>query len=135
MGTMEAVSKGCHEAGGVVIGVTCAEIEAWRPVPPNAWIDELIPCQTLEERIRTLITCGNTALIALPGGIGSLAEILMVWNHILLLPTDSRPFLLIGDGWKETLQTFYRTQQPYVPDSFPPNFHFISNISSVFQIL
>ena len=35
IGTMEAVSRGACEAGGHVIGVTCEDIEAWRPVPSN----------------------------------------------------------------------------------------------------
>ena len=32
IGSMEAVSRGAAEAGGHVVGVTCEEIEAWRPV-------------------------------------------------------------------------------------------------------
>ena len=40
IGTMEAVSRGAAEAGGHVIGVTCDEIENWRPVAPNRWIKE-----------------------------------------------------------------------------------------------
>ena len=40
IGTMEAVSRGASEAGGHVIGVTCEEIEGWRPVKPNDWVKE-----------------------------------------------------------------------------------------------
>ncbi|HWQ84126.1 MAG TPA: hypothetical protein VN363_06135, partial [Anaerolineales bacterium] len=40
IGAMEAVSRGAAEAGGHVIGVTCAEIEAWRPGKANAWVKE-----------------------------------------------------------------------------------------------
>ena len=40
MGTMEATSRGANEAGGHVIGVTCDEIETFRPVGPNPWITE-----------------------------------------------------------------------------------------------
>ena len=35
IGTMEAVSRGAAESGGHVIGVTCDEIERWRPVAPG----------------------------------------------------------------------------------------------------
>ena len=35
IGAMEAVSRGAAEAGGHVIGITCDEIESWRPVKPN----------------------------------------------------------------------------------------------------
>ena len=37
MGVMEAVSRGAVEAGGRAIGVTCQEIEDWRPIDPNQW--------------------------------------------------------------------------------------------------
>ncbi len=49
MGTMEAVSRGANEAGGHVIGVTCADIEAWRGTRANAWVKEerhLPPCRS-----------------------------------------------------------------------------------------
>ena len=41
MGVMEAVSRGAAEAGGNVIGVTCKDIENWRPIDPNRWVTEL----------------------------------------------------------------------------------------------
>ena len=47
MGTMEAVSRGAHEAGGHVIGVTCIDIEEWRKSKPNPWIKEEIRRQSL----------------------------------------------------------------------------------------
>ena len=40
IGTMEAISRGAAEYGGYVIGVTCDEIESWRPVKPNSWIHQ-----------------------------------------------------------------------------------------------
>ena len=52
IGTMEAVSRGAAEAGGHVIGVTCEEIEAWRPVRVNAWVKEEIRRKTLMERLQ-----------------------------------------------------------------------------------
>ena len=47
IGVMEAVSRGAQEAGGHVIGVTCEEIEAWRPIKANAWVMEEIPRKRL----------------------------------------------------------------------------------------
>ena len=51
VGTMEAVSRGAAEAGGHVIGVTCDEIEAWRPVRPNAWVQEERRFPSLRQRL------------------------------------------------------------------------------------
>jgi hypothetical protein len=56
MGTMEAISRGAHEAGGHVIGVTCIDIENWRGSKLNQWVKEEIRKQTLIDRLHTLIT-------------------------------------------------------------------------------
>ena len=37
-GTMEAVSRGASEASGTTLGVTCAEIEQYRPGGANPWV-------------------------------------------------------------------------------------------------
>ena len=69
IGTMEAVSRGASENGGHVIGVTCDEIESWRPVKPNPWVQEELRFPTLRQRLYALIDECHAAL-ALPGGIG-----------------------------------------------------------------
>src|SRR5512146_1764822 len=79
IGTMEAVSRGANEAGGHVIGVTCEEIESWRPTQANAWVIEEIRKKTLLERLHALIHESDAAF-ALPGGPGTLAEISVMWN-------------------------------------------------------
>ncbi|MBC8506792.1 MAG: LOG family protein, partial [Chloroflexi bacterium] len=69
IGTMEAVSRGAAEAGGHVIGVTCDEIESWRPVSPNRWVLEEMRFPTLKERMYALIEECDAAM-TLPDGIG-----------------------------------------------------------------
>src|SRR5215216_3329793 len=53
IGVMEAVSRGAQGAGGHVIGVTCEDIETWRPIKANAWVMEEIRKKTLVERLHT----------------------------------------------------------------------------------
>ena len=74
MGTMEAVSRGAAEAGGHTIGVTCDQIERWRNAKANAWVKEERRFQTVRERLYCLVESCDAAL-ALPGGVGTLAEI------------------------------------------------------------
>src|SRR6266511_3610695 len=62
IGTMEAVSRGAHEAGGHVIGVTCEEIERWRPLGANRWVKEELRKGTLMERLHSLIHESDAAL-------------------------------------------------------------------------
>ncbi len=97
MGTMEAVSRGAHEAGGHVIGVTCIDIEEWRKSKPNQWVKEERRKQTLMERLSGLIE-GCDAAIALPGGAGTLAEISLMWN---LMIVESLPPRLLY--WSEAV--------------------------------
>ena len=114
IGTMHAVSQGAAESGAHVIGVTCDEIEAYRPVSPNPWLSEEIRCTTLRERIYTLITECDAA-IALPGGIGTLLEIVTMWNIILINAIAPRPILLLGSGWLTVVSSFFQTMDIYVP--------------------
>jgi uncharacterized protein (TIGR00730 family) len=116
IGTMEGVSRGASEAGGHVIGVTCDEIESWRPVGPNPWVAQQKRCPTLRERLYVLVDeCDG--LIALPGGIGTLAEIALTWSQLQVHPSDKRPFILLGGGWEQVLETFTSELNPYIPEA------------------
>lgn len=105
MGTMEAVSKGAHDAGGHVIGITSDRIEAFRPVGPNGFIKQETRYTTLRERLLHLVQ-ENDAMIALPGGIGTLAEVSMAWNAMQTGEMPAKPFVLLGDAWRSTLVKF-----------------------------
>jgi uncharacterized protein (TIGR00730 family) len=114
IGVMEAVSRGAHEAGGHVIGVTCEDIEAWRPIKANAWVMEEIRKKTLVERLHTLIHESDAAL-ALPGGPGTLTEISVMWNLMTVESLHRRPLILIGDGWQSVFDQFFKGLDAYVP--------------------
>ena len=114
MGTMEAISRGAREAGGHVIGVTCEDIEAWRPIKANAWVMEEISRKTLVERLHTLIHESDAAL-ALPGGAGTLTEITLMWNLMIVESLHRRPLILIGDGWQSVFDQFFKGFDTYMP--------------------
>jgi len=114
IGSMEAVSRGAAENGGHVIGVTCNEIEAWRPVEPNPWVKEEHRYKTILERMFTLID-GCDAALTLPGGPGTLAEVAVMWTHLLTGAITPRLLILIGEGWRETFDHFYCAFGGYIP--------------------
>ena len=114
IGTMEAVSRGAHEAGGHVIGVTCEAIENWRKVGPNPWVKEERRRKTLFERIQALIE-GCDAALALPGGPGTLAEIALMWNLMIVESLHRRPLILIGGGWQSVLGQVFTQLDGYTP--------------------
>ncbi len=114
IGTMEAISRGAAEAGGHVIGVTCDEIESWRPVGPNQWVREEKRCKTLRERLYRLIDECQAA-IALPGGIGTLAEWALAWAELQIHPEQTKKLILVGESWGEVLGTFRTELGEYIP--------------------
>ncbi len=134
IGTMEAVSRGAAEAGGHVIGVTCDEIEKWRPVKPNAWVREEYRLPTLRQRLFVLID-ENDAAIALPGGPGTLAEICVLWNHLLINALAPRPLILIGDEWRTVLEQFFFTMAAYIPIEQRRWLNFTPDVEAGFQLL
>jgi uncharacterized protein (TIGR00730 family) len=116
VGTMEAVSRGAAEAGGHVIGVTCDEIEAFRPNGPNPWVMEERRCVTLRERIYTMVSACDAA-IALPGGCGTLVEVAFMWNHLYIQALPPRPLILVGMGWQQSMEIFTNNFSAYIPET------------------
>jgi hypothetical protein len=114
MGTMEAVSRGAAAAGGHVIGVTCDEIGRYHGRSANPWVQEERRCRTLLERLRELIE-GSDAAIALPGGPGTLAEIALTWNLMIVGSLARRPLILVGGGWQRVWVEFYARLGDYSP--------------------
>ena len=114
MGTMEAASRGASEAGGHVIGVTCAEIERWRNTGANQWVREERKVETLRQRLDGLID-GCQAAIALPGGPGTLTEIALTWNLMSVKAMPEKPLILVGAGWQAVFDQFFRSFESYTP--------------------
>ncbi len=113
LGTMEAVSKGANEAGVTVVGITSDEIEAYRPMEHNPWVTEEWRCATFKERLDQLVENCDAA-IALPGGVGTLVEISLTWNHLILHTIEPKPLILVGEGWYTLMETFFTQLGDYV---------------------
>jgi len=99
-GTMEAVSKGAALVGGHVIGVTAPGLFQDRP-GANRYVTEEIEARSLSERIGILTDLAS-GVIALPGSIGTAAELVIAWNinyisrraNAIRLPT-----VAVGQRW------------------------------------
>ncbi|MBM4426164.1 MAG: LOG family protein [Chloroflexi bacterium] len=113
MGTMEAVSRGAQEAGGHVIGVTCSDIEEWRGTRVNAFVKEERKKKTLLERLDALFD-GCDAAIALPGGPGTLTEISLMWNLMIIQSLPKKPLILIGQGWDFIFDNYFIEFESYI---------------------
>lgn len=134
IGTMEAVSRGAFEAGGHVIGVTCDEIENWRAVKPNRWVKEEWRRNTLLERLQLLVIACDAG-IALPGGPGTLTEIALMWNLMIVESMHRRPLLLVGSGWQSVLDQFFSHQDVYIPKKQRELLSFVSDAKTAVVLL
>ena len=134
IGTMEAVSRGTAEAGGHVIGVTCDQIEVWRPVAPNKWVQEEMRFTTLRKRLYGLIENCDAALV-LPGGIGTLAELALMWSQMQTQAITARPLIIIGPGWQTVLDHFLDQFDEYVPEVSRPLIAFAPDVQAGFRML
>ncbi len=134
IGTMEAVSRGAAEAGGHVIGVTCEDIERWRAIGPNAWVKEEWRRKTLIERLQAIVEGGEAAL-ALPGGPGTLTEISLTWNLMIIGSLPPRPLILIGDGWQSVFAQVFQKLGDYSPSSQQTLLKFSPDVKTAVKML
>lgn len=81
-GGMEAVSRGAKERGGFVVGVTAPSLFPER-TGANPYLDLEIRARSLLERLEKLFALAD-AFLVLPGGVGTLTELLLAWNHLYL---------------------------------------------------
>lgn len=103
-GMMEAVSRGAAEAGGPTIGVTAPSVFPGR-AGANEWVQHELPADDLVRRI-ALLTDVAAGYIALPGSIGTLAELVVAWNLAFVAPFSNQlfgPIATVGDTWAELM--------------------------------
>jgi uncharacterized protein (TIGR00730 family) len=92
-GLMAAASQGAHEQGGRVIGLP---MRHWDQLEPNPWNDELRWSNGYGTRLDHLLLC--TGVVALPGGVGTLSEMAVIWAAAQTEPNPPS-IVLLGDSW------------------------------------
>jgi uncharacterized protein (TIGR00730 family) len=108
-GIMSGASQGASEAGGVVIGVTCGQIESNRGIKPNPWVEVRVPFESLQDRLQYLVR-NNDGIVVLPGGIGTLSEFALAWSYMQVGEMTVRPLVTLGEMWRATVTTFSRKE-------------------------
>lgn len=102
-GVMEAASRGAHERGGRVVGITMNQFKS----EPNRYLTEKVPSEHFYERLQRLIT-RSVGYIALRGGMGTVTEISLVWNKLQTRVLEPRPLILLGDCWPPIVNEWQR---------------------------
>lgn len=99
-GTMGEISEELRDCGGWHLGVIPRFMKQY--VYPE--LSEVIWTDTMAER-KTLLREGTAAVVALPGGIGTLDEVIETYALLHLKQYDGRIFLLNHEGFYEPLRT------------------------------
>lgn len=108
MGLMECVAKAVRKSGGKVIGVIPSRLEQGGHA--SKYIDERITCDTLGERKKLMLE-NSDAIVALPGGIGTLDEIFTVASEGTLSYHDKRVIVYNIKGFWNELQSLLDSLQ------------------------
>ena len=102
-GTMGEISEELHICGGYHLGVIPRFMEQY--VYPD--LSEVIWTDTMAER-KTLLREGACAVVALPGGIGTLDEVIETFALVHLKQYFGKIFLLDHEGFYEPLRLLLR---------------------------
>jgi len=103
-GTMEAVSKGCCESKGTVIGICVKGHPFSKTGKPNEYLTEIMEEKTLHERLKKLLE--TDVIIILPGSIGTLGELFISWAESIAkekLSQKAPVIYLVGEKNKKLL--------------------------------
>jgi uncharacterized protein (TIGR00730 family) len=101
LGVMEGASRGAHERGGRVIGVTMNQFKS----EPNRYLTEKIASAHFYERLQHLIL-RSVGFVALRGGAGTVTELSLVWNKLQTKVIEPRPLVLLGRCWPRVIEAF-----------------------------
>ena len=100
LGLMECVARAAREAGATVIGVVPTILE--KSGRASDCIDVCMPCDNLDDRKQLMISQAD-AIVALPGGVGTLDEIFTVLAAAAIGYHHKRVVLLNIDGFWDSL--------------------------------
>lgn len=94
LGVMEAASRGAHQNGGRVLGITMNQFKA----EPNRWLTDKVATDHFYDRLQNLIQ-RSVGFVALKGGMGTVTEVSLVWNKLTTKVIEPRPLVLLGACW------------------------------------
>jgi hypothetical protein len=134
VGLMGVIARAVHAHGGCVIGVIPQTIHA-RGIAYNT-ADELIVTRDLRER-KAVMEARADAFVALPGGFGTLEEVVEVIT-LKQLQTHAKPIVLLNTGGfydplVALFEHFY--EQRFARPDQRQLYHFAPDVNGVFAYL
>jgi len=100
-GLMQAANEGASDAGAArSVGI---RIELPFEQAVNPFVGEAYEHGTFFTRLHHF-TLSSDAFIAVPGGIGTVLEVMMIWQLLQVRKLDSTPLILVGTMWQGLLE-------------------------------
>lgn len=133
LGLMGALARAVHAGGGRVVGVIPAALQA-RGIG-YALADEVIITQDLRER-KAQMEARADAFIALPGGIGTLEELLEVLT-LRQLQAHTKPIVLLNtaDYYAPLFALFAHLYRERFAKPFEDLYHVADDVVGIFDYL
>jgi hypothetical protein len=97
-GVMEAVCRGAIETGAKTTGVGLNSFTA----SPNSYIDKYLSVEDLSERLEYFRE-NSSLILGMPGGIGTLTEVMFFWDMSKAGLETNRDIFLYGNCWKKLI--------------------------------
>jgi uncharacterized protein (TIGR00730 family) len=135
IGLMGALARAAHQNGGKVIGVIPESLRRVQGIAYEA-ADELLVTRDLRER-KAVMEARSDAFVGLPGGFGTLEEILEILT-LKQLGLHTKPIVLVNtNGFYDPLiQLFERIyQERFAKPDYRQLYHVAPDAASVFSYL
>ncbi len=134
IGVMEAASRGAFEAGAHVIGSTCEQLETWRNTKANVWVKEEWKHKTLRDRMYALIDACDAAVV-MPGGVGTLAELMVMWNEEIISRKPPRLMVVVGESWSQVVRAFLAEQGGFIRPQDQERVQYAADVHAAFVLI
>jgi uncharacterized protein (TIGR00730 family) len=135
IGLMGALARAAHQNGGKVIGVIPESLRRVQGIAYEA-ADELVVARDLRER-KAVMEARSDAFVGLPGGFGTLEEILEILT-LKQLALHAKPIVLVNtNGFYDPLiQLFERIyQERFAKPDYRQLYHIAPDAARVFPYL
>ena len=96
-GLMQAANEGAKEAGAP--GSVGIRVELPFEQDVNPFVEQAFEHETFFTRLQHFVIASD-AFVVVPGGIGTVLEMLMIWQLLQVRHVEDVPLILVGKMWK-----------------------------------
>ena len=96
-GLMQAANEGAKEAGAP--GSVGIRVELPFEQDVNPFVEQAFEHETFFTRLHHFVIASG-AFVVVPGGIGTVLEMLMIWQLLQVRHMDNLPLILVGKMWR-----------------------------------